>query len=357
MMRTDQGKLADPRIDGDRLSSLPDEILTHILSSLQTKYAVSTSVLSRRWKDLWTRVSIIDLDNQSLDGLFSDRGVQEARDLEFSRFVRRVLSKHKNLNSLMRFHLAYCSNVRPICLSKIELNAASQLEEIVIKLPYRMRKLPRSFYTLKNLKVLKLSGLKIITAQGSVFLPSLKVLELWRVETVNGKALSRLITGCPVLETVHLEECYCPSELNRKHKLTASLPFLKNLTIIGNLNMETMLVRPVVIEAARLEHLQLENFDWLEIAGNCPLSCLESARLGMREEGEIRSLIDLLAQVSNAKQMWLSSMTMVTKQFALNNQAFLSPRVIWLIRAGLLICFRLFCQMLSNNFKSQSFPS
>lgn len=38
----------------DRISALPDEILVTILHELDSKSAVSTSILSRRWRYLWT---------------------------------------------------------------------------------------------------------------------------------------------------------------------------------------------------------------------------------------------------------------------------------------------------------------
>ncbi|MED6216750.1 hypothetical protein PIB30_010782 [Stylosanthes scabra] len=40
----------------DRLSDLPDCILIHIMTFLTTKDVVSTSILSRRWEDLWKHV-------------------------------------------------------------------------------------------------------------------------------------------------------------------------------------------------------------------------------------------------------------------------------------------------------------
>ncbi|EFH38517.1 hypothetical protein ARALYDRAFT_921000 [Arabidopsis lyrata subsp. lyrata] len=37
----------------DLISSLPDDILQHILSFIQTKIAIKTSLLSKRWRHVW----------------------------------------------------------------------------------------------------------------------------------------------------------------------------------------------------------------------------------------------------------------------------------------------------------------
>ena len=37
----------------DIISRMPDDVLSHIISRLEAKDAVKTSVLSSRWKNLW----------------------------------------------------------------------------------------------------------------------------------------------------------------------------------------------------------------------------------------------------------------------------------------------------------------
>ncbi|KAM7255578.1 hypothetical protein ACFE04_008476 [Oxalis oulophora] len=49
----------------DRLSNFPEEILMHILRFMETKHAIQTSVLSKQWTNLWTKVPSLYIDADS----------------------------------------------------------------------------------------------------------------------------------------------------------------------------------------------------------------------------------------------------------------------------------------------------
>jgi hypothetical protein len=50
----------------DRLSSLPDALLHHVMSFLPMAEVVRTSILSARWRNLWASTPFIHIDRQEL---------------------------------------------------------------------------------------------------------------------------------------------------------------------------------------------------------------------------------------------------------------------------------------------------
>ncbi|KAG6431308.1 hypothetical protein SASPL_109387 [Salvia splendens] len=60
----------------DRISELPDSLILEILSLTQLKDAVATSLLSKRWKNLWTTITIpcLDLSQQHSNSLAQWKG-------------------------------------------------------------------------------------------------------------------------------------------------------------------------------------------------------------------------------------------------------------------------------------------
>lgn len=90
----------------DRLSNLPECILTDILSRLPTRDAIQTCVLSKKWEFSWTKIYNLDFN----DIYFRSRG-RTTRE-RFSFFVDRILM-HCRTTSLNNFNL-HCSSTPAI---------------------------------------------------------------------------------------------------------------------------------------------------------------------------------------------------------------------------------------------------
>ncbi|GKD22045.1 F-box domain containing protein [Tanacetum coccineum] len=72
-------------VESDRLSSLPDDLIHKILSSISLKQAIETSSLSSRWRYIWTSMHYLDFSTESFSKLN-----------KFSKFVTNILSRRDN---------------------------------------------------------------------------------------------------------------------------------------------------------------------------------------------------------------------------------------------------------------------
>ncbi|KAI3748096.1 hypothetical protein L6452_10966 [Arctium lappa] len=205
-----------PRIDEDRLDNLPESLQCHILSFLDTKHAVQTSVLSKPWLRLWTSMPVLHLNYFAFDKLRAfDKFVNNVlryRDksakLNTLTFIRRGISSAKILKKVIDYafshgvnHLElfiqHCrNNSFPVCLHNSDsLKTLTLKTQSYVSFPF----LSGSF---KNLTVLHLKGAIIENLEPfSSGFPMLEKLVLndcqfGRILSVQASKLSDLTISC-----------------------------------------------------------------------------------------------------------------------------------------------------------------
>ncbi|MED6175011.1 hypothetical protein PIB30_074500 [Stylosanthes scabra] len=184
----------------DRISMLPDAILVHILSFLPLKTVVTaTSTLSKRWRDLWQSIPIVDLD----DSPFQLQGKLD-RFVPFAFAV--ILSRDATL-PILNFRLKYRSANVASSEVNLWLKTAIQRKVETIELSpyfYSHVKLPTAILTCSSLVVLKLKNL-IVDRISTVQLPLLKTLHIDLVRFTNGEYLEMILSGCPNIHHLQIK--------------------------------------------------------------------------------------------------------------------------------------------------------
>ncbi|KAH7857860.1 hypothetical protein Vadar_017233 [Vaccinium darrowii] len=184
-------KLSGEQIFGegiDIISSLSDNVLHHIISFLSTKDSIRTSILSIRWKYLWTSISDINLDDISYwSGRRNDTVILTKKNGQcpmgqrFLDSVDTVLLLH-DASDTKRLHL---NILGPLFMDR------------VLKAP--------SFIYFSSPKTLMFDALIFSDDESS----------------------QNLFSSCPVLQELYLTNC----GWKNVKTLTISIPTLKRLTI------------------------------------------------------------------------------------------------------------------------------
>ncbi|GAU49508.1 hypothetical protein TSUD_306610 [Trifolium subterraneum] len=209
----------------DRLSSLPEEVLEHIISYLPTKDAVATTFLSKTWKSqsLWRSQMNLCFDDKTFPHPFS-----------FSQFVHSVITNRDNTLPIHSFHL---KSHRGFCYSIDLYNfvyAAITLgvQNLSINLCSIRRTLPTFVLTTKTLSVLKLKEISLnemsYEDDPCFDLPSLKVLHLESVAFTFHKHIRKLLSACPILEELETKDLTV-KKVAKELRINRDVPSLSNL--------------------------------------------------------------------------------------------------------------------------------
>lgn len=211
----------------DRISDLPDAVLQHILSFLETKDAVLTGILSRRWRYLWTGIPVLDFDDMSLNPNQGTLWYSVAAS-HFMNFVERVLLLRDALR-IKRFRLScrvFFSSSR--IHSWISAAVINKVEELDLRLLVQETLLlPHSVFNSESLTHLKLYMNGLLQLPGRISFPRLKVLHLGLLTFENDKSMEKLFSCCPMLEELAIIDC---NWIELK-SITICIPSLQSLII------------------------------------------------------------------------------------------------------------------------------
>ncbi|KAJ3684128.1 hypothetical protein LUZ61_013292 [Rhynchospora tenuis] len=191
----------------DRISTLPDDVLIHILSFLGIKKAVQTCILSKRWNDVWASVHFLKVGQHQFRSDCNE--IQREYMDKFVQFVHTVVNILR-VSSLDTFECFFPISDRQNHSVECLGREAALVRRVFVfygNIP-KCLDLPESTVSCASLKNLKLHS----TACGKIIrpelinLPSLKVLELLRVE-LDDDFTHKLFPSCPVLEGLVLRSC------------------------------------------------------------------------------------------------------------------------------------------------------
>ncbi|KAJ3686669.1 hypothetical protein LUZ61_015833 [Rhynchospora tenuis] len=212
------------RSDVDMISTLPDCLIHIIMSFLTAQEAVRTCVLSKRWEKLWTTLPFLDFDMSKFEcrGKPDGSGLIEGKFERFLDFVSMTLL-HRETGGLIKFHVSFSGKMHRLSKHAMFIRSwvvyalkhnlqvfkfDSDVHDILVKSSLVNSSLPRSVFTCASLVDVSISrtfppvgNIKVIN------LPAFKRLYLRGIQ-LDQAFVEMLFCGCPVLEILHLKDCY-----------------------------------------------------------------------------------------------------------------------------------------------------
>ncbi|CAH8312110.1 unnamed protein product [Eruca vesicaria subsp. sativa] len=216
----------------DIISSLPDEILHHILSYIRTKYAIRTSALSKRWKHVWRETPSLSFHchlpdhpnsiSKTLATFTAPKMVSFDMDVTFNNF------------SLTSSHVD----------SWIELAVSRHAEKMSLIIIGSVNVLPDLFFTNSSVNQLSLTLGRgtynncDMIPKCTVLWTSLRNLSL-KCFSLPDESLANILSGCPMLESLVLIYCH-----QLRHLDLSKSPKLTRLEITGQFYGPSKIVAP-----------------------------------------------------------------------------------------------------------------
>ncbi|XP_078148180.1 F-box/LRR-repeat protein At3g26922-like [Carex rostrata] len=298
----------------DRISGLPDPLLTHILSFLPIEEAVRTCILSKRWVKVWVSLPVLVFDNRKCKQDNLTKEEFQKREEKYLRFFCSVILNRENL-TLDTFKLTWWgSNVRDTLLHIFKyfccaVECRPRILSIHIDIDTKtLPGLTDSIFKCTSVEEMSLwLEIDYLLYEDSFIkpkpfnLPFLQKLELYYLN-LNNDIMRMFISGCPVIEELVLLKCvlewcmisfkvlkklvlkYChhcgPMEISCPRVVSLSIESINTegitLKNMSSLVTADILCAPVFSSLATVDHLKLRllgglsNVTSLKLYSGCP---------------------------------------------------------------------------------------
>ncbi|KAG9152397.1 hypothetical protein Leryth_027156 [Lithospermum erythrorhizon] len=195
--------VASCAIRSDVISNLPINVTEAILMKLPTRDAVRTSILSRRWRFIWTKLPQFIFD----EAMWNQLEVEHSVHITVTMILYQLLSSHEG--PMSKFTLSVpgldsCPEIDNLIL----FLSRNHVEDFTLEMWEDEYLLPSSIFKCQELRHLKLWSCRIRTPplfKGFCRLTSLKLIDV----TISAEALRHFISSSPLLELLELKSIIC----------------------------------------------------------------------------------------------------------------------------------------------------
>ncbi|KAM3201472.1 hypothetical protein P3L10_033835 [Capsicum annuum] len=221
------------------LSNLPDNVIDVILMCLPCKDAVRTSILSKKWRYRWCRLTELTLDSSIWKG-------QDLLNptIKFTKVIYQLLSLHEGPITKFTLNMAFLEKTCPTIDKVIYFLSRNQIQDLVLIFPWHERyKLPSSFFKCLQLRHLILNHCSIhppSVFQGFARLTSLVLYEV----LISSELLESLISHCPLLEQLVL------SNLEILNTVEIDAPMLRLFDFEGDISSIFLKNVPLLVKVS-----------------------------------------------------------------------------------------------------------